>query len=60
LVTRQNAIGKRAGQRNKIRRKTLDFGDNGKTEEYRCRGANAYVPPLDEGDEPLSVPRLVV
>ena len=38
----------------------MDFGDNGKTEEYRGHGANAYVPPLDKGDEPLSVPRLVV
>ncbi len=42
--------------RNQIARLELRQYDNSESE----RGANAYVPPLDEGDDPLAPPRLVV
>ena len=42
--------------RNQIARLELRQYDN----NVSTRGANAYVPPLDEGDDPLGPPRLVV
>ncbi len=42
--------------RNQIARLELRQYDNTASE----RGANAYVPPLDEGADPLAPPRLVV
>jgi len=42
--------------RNQIARLELRQYDNSESKH----GANAYIPPLDEGDDPLAPPRLVV